>query len=126
LTWTDSGRGENIITKELDDCVIEENFTSFDEPPFRGNSVSTYDVKAGRWRQTWVDNQGGFYAFEGGMAGDSMILGCEAKTSDGAPSLLRMVFHNIEKNSLDWSWERSVDGGKSWLVLWAIHYERRE
>lgn len=126
LTWADTGRGQNIITHQLDNCVIEENFTTLGPQPFRGNSVSTFDVKTHRWRQTWVDNQGGYFAFEGGMVGDSMILGCEKTGPDGTPFKLRMVFHNIKKNSLDWSWERSDDTGKSWRSLWAIHYSRRK
>ncbi len=37
--------------------------------------------------------------------------------------------HGLEAykpDSLDWSWERSDDGGKSWKVLWRIHYERKK
>jgi hypothetical protein len=37
----------------------------------------------------------------------------------------RMVFKNITANELDWSWERSLDGGKTWQVMWPIHYKRK-
>ena len=36
-----------------------------------------------------------------------------------------MVFKNIAKQSLDWSWERSLDEGKTWQVVWPIHYQRK-
>jgi hypothetical protein len=36
-----------------------------------------------------------------------------------------MVWKNITPNELDWSWEFSQDGGKSWEVQWPIHYKRK-
>jgi hypothetical protein len=40
--------------------------------------------------------------------------------------LSRMVFLNITRDSLDWRWEKSEDGGKSWQLMWPIHYERKK
>lgn len=37
----------------------------------------------------------------------------------------RMIWYNIEENSLDWNWEKSNDNGMTWKTLWTIHYERR-
>jgi hypothetical protein len=37
-----------------------------------------------------------------------------------------MVFFNIKPDSLDWSWEASTDGGKTWTVQWPIHYARKK
>ncbi|MCP4684017.1 MAG: hypothetical protein GY867_01090 [bacterium] len=121
LSWGDSGRGENVVTSELGECVIEENFTTPGGTPFIGNSISNYSAKTGKWHQPWVDNQGGHFVFEGGLVEDRMILGSEATDSTGKVFLLRMVFDDIEANSLDWRWERSDDGGQSWRVLWVIH-----
>jgi hypothetical protein len=38
----------------------------------------------------------------------------------------RMKFFNITRNSLDWSWESSLDEGKTWRQNWLIHYKRKE
>jgi hypothetical protein len=35
-----------------------------------------------------------------------------------------MRWENIERDSLDWSYERSDDDGDSWTTLWAIAYQR--
>ena len=43
---------------------------------------------------------------------------------DGAPALFRMRWENIERESLDWSWQRSDDGGETWTSLWEIEYSR--
>lgn len=127
LTWDENGRGRNIISKILDEKVIQEQFTSLPDdatPPFVGLSLSVFDAQTGQWQQTWVDNQGGYLDFKGGMAGDKMILSRPA-VIEGQPVQQRMVWHNIQADALDWSWERSGDEGQSWKVLWAIHYERR-
>ena len=125
LTWGDSGRGTNIITRELDNCVIEEHFSAEPKGTFDGRSVSTYDVKYHRWLQTWVDNSGGYLDFVGGWTGEKMIFWREAVTDSGS-FLQRMVYYDIEKNSLDWKWEKSTDGGANWQTLWQIHYKRKQ
>jgi hypothetical protein len=127
LTWGENGRGRNIISKILDEKVIQEQFTSLpddDTPPFVGLSLSVFNAQTDQWQQTWVDNQGGYLDFKGGMVGDKMILSRPAIIK-GQAVQQRMVWHNIQADALDWSWERSDDDGQTWQVLWAIHYERR-
>jgi hypothetical protein len=124
LTWRDSGKGTNKITKVLDGCVILENFDGAPSMQFRGWSVSSFDVATGEWKQTWVDNQGGYLDFTGGFADGKMTLSRET-TIEGKPALQRMVFSNIGENDLDWNWEHSLDGGGTWEPRWLIHYRRR-
>jgi uncharacterized protein DUF1579 len=131
LTWPASqssqgkpGRGKNHIERALDDCVVVERFDGSPGMPLRGMSVSTFDQRAGKWRQTWVDNSGGYLDFVGGLKDGSMILTREAAVPAGRKILQRMVWKNIEADSLDWSWENSADGGQTWTVLWPVHYQR--
>jgi len=121
LTWPDGGKGTNVIRREMDGCVVTERF---DSPTLKGMSVSTYDPASKRWLQTWVDNNGSYMTFAGGLEGGRMSLSREA-TIAGKPVLQRMVWGNVTPDSLDWSWERSDDGGKTWRVVWPIHYKRR-
>ncbi len=114
-------RGTNTIRKILGDCVIEENFAG---PGLEGKSVSTFNLRSGRWQQTWVDNGGGYLDFVGGTEGANFVFSREF-TASGKKIMQRMVFKNIQQNSFDWSWEKSDDGGKSWTVLWPIHYVRK-
>ena len=44
---------------------------------------------------------------------------------DGTKILQRMVYKNITADEFDWSWESSSDGGKTWQVMWPIHYKRK-
>jgi len=73
-----------------------------------------------------VDNQGGYLLFTGEFNDGQMELRTEPSEREGKTFISRMVFRNITKNSLDWDWQRSEDGGKTWQDLWNIHYERKQ
>jgi Protein of unknown function (DUF1579) len=131
LTWPgtkpgDVQRGTNSVRRVLDNCVVEENFSGGDEMHLRGKSVSIFDTRAGKWKQTWVDNEGGYLDFVGEFIDGQMILGREVTRPDGAKNLQRMVYKNISKDQFDWSWESSQDTGKTWHVIWPVHYRRRQ
>ena len=128
--WPGSKEGEiqhgsNSIQRVLDGCVVEENFSGGNDMHLRGRSVSIFDTRAGKWKQTWVDNEGGYLDFVGEFKNGQMILGRESTRPDGTRILQRMVYKNIGANEFDWSWESSKDGGKNWQVQWPIHYKRR-
>jgi hypothetical protein len=129
LTWPGekagaTGHGSNSIKRILDGCVVHETFSGAEAMHLRGMSVSIFDGNAGKWKQTWVDNEGGYLDFVGELKDGQMILQREA-VRDGKKILQRMVWKNITANELDWSWEASHDGGKTWQVQWPIHYKRK-
>jgi Protein of unknown function (DUF1579) len=129
LTWPAQKRGEldhgtNTIRRVLDGCVVEENFSAEASGHLRGRSVSLFDPQSGKWKQTWVDNEGSYLDFTGEWKDGQMILS-RAATANGKPTLQRMVFKNIAPDEFDWSWESSSDGGKSWQVKWPIRYKRK-
>ena len=119
-----AGTGTNHITSAFDGCVVQEQFNGAPGMPLRGGSYSVYVPQAKAWKQTWVDNQGGYLDFSGGMESGSMILSRDGLTPQGQQVKQRMVWKNITHDAFDWSWERSTDGGKSWTVVWPIHYTR--
>lgn len=130
LTWPsekagETGHGGNNIKRIMGGCVVEERFTGGDSMHLRGMSVSTFVTRAGKWKQTWVDNEGGYLDFVGEFKDGQMILSREGVAPGGAKILQRMVWKNISPKELDWSWEFSKDGGKSWEVQWPIHYKRK-
>jgi hypothetical protein len=120
------GRGTNSIKAILDSCVIEENFVDLAPSSLRGMSVSVYNQRLGKWQQTWVDNQSSYLDFVGEFKDGKMILSRHATTKAGKEIIQRMVWHNIAKDQLDWNWEASEDGGKTWKVNWQIHYARKK
>lgn len=125
--WYDSSgtkySGNNTINKILGGCVIAENFDGNPGVNFMGKSFSVYNKKKKIWEQTWVDSQGSYMLFTGGMNNDKMILSREVNTKKGSVQQ-RMVFYNITEKSFDWNWEMSLDKGKNWELNWQIHYKR--
>jgi len=129
LTWADSLHGTNRIEKMFGNCTIHENFKD-PKLNYLGQSWSVYNSNYNEWQQTWVDNAGGYIALTGGMQGDSMVLTtAERKVpvniSPTGKMINRMVYYNIKKDSFDWTWEASTDGGVTWKPGWKIHYERK-
>ncbi len=79
LTWPGNNPGEvqhgtNSIRRVLENCVVEENFSGGSDMHLRGKSVSLFDTRAGKWKQTWVDNEGGYLDFVGEFKDGQMIL----------------------------------------------------
>ena len=124
VSWGEGQQGTNRIDKILDGKVIREQFDGNPAMPFRGMSLSVYDSRRGLWRQTWVDMEGNYWAFRGSFEDGRMTLSTEDVVEDKAV-MLRMVFYNIAADELEWSWERSEDGGRSWQQRWHIHYTRK-
>jgi hypothetical protein len=123
--WRDTP-ATNRVRAILDGCVIEERFRMNAEGGLRGVSVSVYDAPAAAWRQTWVDNQGGYLVFRGGMADGRMVLAtAPAPQASGDTVVSRMVFHDITADRFVWDWERSTDNGRTWTLRWTLQYRRR-
>jgi hypothetical protein len=124
LTWADTLHGTNKVERIMGGCTVQENFYD-PKMKFSGKSWSVYSVQRKLWQQTWVDTNGGYIVLSGGMQGDSMVLTTPPRSIPNGTSVSRMVYYNIKKDSFDWSWEASTDGGKSWKQNWLIHYKRK-
>jgi hypothetical protein len=117
----DGGTGRSEVRWTLREHVLEERFNG--RPVgLEGLGVSVYDPAATLWRHTWVDDAGGYFAQTGGRAGERIVL-----TTPPLPGeqLRRTVFCNIAPDGFDWLWEGSGDGGRSWVELWRLRYDRR-
>jgi len=119
----EGGEGTNTITREFDCKVVVERFEGRPSLELTGYSVSVFDAEADLWRQTWVDDNGSYFALTGGNVGDTFVLQMST-VRGGVPIELRMVFCEIEADSFRWLWERSKDGGVTWDPAWEIAYTR--
>lgn len=128
LTWTNGEgnleKGTNRIVRILEGKVIQENFTT-ENGSLKGMSISVFNSRRKTWHQAWVDNQGGYYDFEGKVEGDKRIFSTRMKEVNGMKIVQRMVFSEIKKDSLTWNWELSKDGGITWETQWKINYKRK-
>jgi hypothetical protein len=67
-------RSRNRITRILDGCAILEEFEGAPGVALVGRSVSMFDRRAARWKQVWVDNEGSWLDFEGGLENGRMVF----------------------------------------------------
>src|SRR5919106_550042 len=65
-TWGD-GTGTDSVYLDLDDRVVVESFDARPSLDYQGVSHSVYDRAARRWKQTWVDSDGNYLDFVGGL-----------------------------------------------------------
>ena len=126
-TW-EGGHGTNRLTRILRDRVI---FEAFDEATsaggsdaLHGRSWSVFDPERGLWRQTWVDDQGGYLDLTGARV-DGWFAFERAAPERGPDARQRMVFRDVTPGAFHWTWEGSADGGATWITRWAIDYRRR-
>ena len=125
-TWRNEGLthlGTNSVYADLGGMVLVENFDGRPGLDFQGLSFSVYDRNAGCWKQTWVDSEGSYLDFVGSFENGVMELRRNAEVDD-APAIFRVRWENIERDSFDWSWQRSDDDGETWTSLWEIEYSR--
>jgi len=135
-TW-DGGRGTNRISRILRGRVILEEFaetsaaeTGGSDGPeagaqaLTGRSWSVFDPGLGLWRQTWVDDQGGYFDLVGERV-EGWFAFSRAAPERGPAFRQRMIFRDIEPHAFRWLWQASTDDGATWVTRWEIHYTRR-
>jgi hypothetical protein len=116
-------KSRNRITKVLDGCAVLEEFTGAPGTKLDGRSFSTFDRVTRQWKQTWVDNTAAYLDFTGGTADGQVYFMREAERQ-GKRFKQRMIFQDVQRDSLTWRWQRSDDGGTTWFNQWEIAYRR--
>jgi hypothetical protein len=115
----------NRLTRILGDRVIREDFSGGGRNGhLNGLSLSVFDAERHIWRQTWVDDSGGYLEFVGGVA-EGCFSFRRAAPEEGPDTEYRMVFRDVQTESFRWTWEQSTDGGATWEIRWDIAYTRR-
>ena len=116
--------GRQHVEAILGGCAIAETFAAAGPgPAWAGRSYASY--QNGKWKQTWVDDQGGYLLFTGGSeAGAPMVLYGEPREQNGKTVQMRMVFHDVTATSLVWEWQRSDDAWATNVVMMKIDYKR--
>jgi hypothetical protein len=124
VSWAGGGHGTNVVRRILGDRVIEESFEGSDaDGSLQGRSLSVIDAAIGGWRQTWVDSNGAYLDFVG-VEVDGRVGFQRHAIVHGAAVVQRMVWIDVTPEAFRWQWQRSVDDGASWQVVWEIDYQR--
>lgn len=115
--------GENRIGAARDGCSLYESWQG--QGGVAGNSVNRHHKASGRWRQVWIDNQGGHLDLSGTRQGPAMVLEGE---DDEGPSRRRhrITWTPQPDGSVRQLWQSSADDGRSWQTAFDGRYVRRK
>jgi tetratricopeptide (TPR) repeat protein len=109
----------NRISLINDGCTLREEY---DTPQgYVGTSLNFYDSRLKRWHQTWIDNQGGGLALDGGLQGRDMVL---ESAPDGL-QIQRITWTPLPDGRVRQHWQSTADGGKTWTTAFDGTYSRR-
>lgn len=114
--------GTSSIQLILSSCIIFENWET---PVSAGKSFNLYDVRDGKWHQTWVDNRGLMTHYVGGLVDGKMVLDSES-TQNGQKTIARMTFSKLPNGDVRQHGENSTDGGKTWTTSFDFIYVRKK
>jgi hypothetical protein len=102
------------IEKLYGGCAIRENWMPLGGSA--GGSLSGFDPATGRWHQTWIGSSPGVVHFEGGSAGDKMVLTgwWPGSGPGGEDGLTRMTYSRADGDAVRQFGEFSADHGVTW------------
>ena len=114
---------ENIITLEMNDCVVHESYTN--AQGYHGESFNVYDRTRSVWHQTWVDQNGALLQLEGRLVEGAMVLEGTTVGPGGAEVLNRVTWTPNADGSVRQYWQSTTDGGATWSTAFDGTYRRR-
>ena len=114
--------GTNKVEKILEGCLVQETWSSAGSGS--GRSMNFFDPAIGRWRQTWVDQQGGVVRYEGAHQGGVMQFLGESIGADGSRVVARAVLEPLADGRLRHFIEHSHDAGETWTTYFNGTYQR--
>lgn len=116
--------GDNRIESIDGGCALLERWRG--RGGFSGTSLNHWDAATRRWRQRWVDNQGGVLELDGGHDGTRMLLSGRLPHPErpGAFQWQRIGWTPQPDGSVRQLWEHSDDEGRRWTVAFDGLYRR--
>lgn len=113
------------IEKLYNGCAIRENWMPL--VGAGGGSLNAFDPASNRWHQTWIGSQPGRVEFDGGMAGNKMVLTgfWKGVNGPGQDALIRMSYTPQLDGSVRQHGEQSTDQGLTWSTNFDFIYKKR-
>jgi tetratricopeptide (TPR) repeat protein len=117
--------GNSKIELILEDCVVQENWKSLNNP-YAGKSYNIYNTALKRWEQYWVDNVGGNIFFYGGLKDGVMDYWTDdLPQPDGTKLKRHLQFFKLGPDTVRQFSQGSSDSGRTWQVEYDFTYTRK-
>ncbi len=114
--------GHNRIEKILGGCALQEDWT--DLYGDSGRSLNYFEPATGKWKQNWVDENGGIVWYEGQVVLGAMRFSGENVAADGKRKLARVELSPMADGSVHHKIEHSSDDGKTWTIVFDAIYRK--
>lgn len=117
--------GTNSIVIMEDSCIIQENWKSAGGN-YTGTSYNFYDRTDKKWKQVWIDNQGGSLELSGNFTDGKMVLQSDKKynAKNKVNYIDRITWTPNEDGTVRQHWQRTTDGEKNWTDIFDGTYKR--
>ena len=116
--------GRSSVQQILSQCVVFENWT--DRQGGQGKSFNAYNADLGMWQQFWTDQYGRVTEYrESERTSEGGLRFLAHQRQSQVPSLIRMTFTPIDKNTVRQYGETSSNGGKTWTTSFDLYYHRK-
>jgi hypothetical protein len=117
--------GLNTVEKEQGNCVLRESWVS-SQSKMTGTSLNFFDAKQGKWRQTWIDNQGTVLELAGSLQQGKMVLVSDLATNDNGDNVLnKITWTPNDDGTVIQRWETSTNYGETWKIVFEGVYKKR-
>jgi hypothetical protein len=114
--------GASEVKKDLEDCLIEENFET--AKGFKSRSFLYFDFVVEKWFRSYADNTGQHVELSGVLEGDALVLRGEEVGPGGKQLDLRVILAPASAGGVRQTFEVSKDGGASWKEDLSLVYTR--
>ncbi len=109
--------GRNTIKPIQGGCVLHEDWVSANGV-YKGTSYNFYNASTGKWNQSWIDNQGGVLQMSGGIKDDNMVMSTlPIQNFKGEMQTDKITWIPKADGTVEQIWEKSLDNGKTWTVV---------
>jgi hypothetical protein len=118
------GKGHSKVSVSLDECMVVESWGS-DTGNHAGENVLAFNSGDKTWYGLFVDNHGRVHSLKGAMTPGAAELQGPAADENGRALLKRVRVVRVNPDKVEQIWEKSLDGGSSWLPEYRMEYLRK-
>ncbi len=124
--WKES-KAECEFSYALDGAALTINYHGqYMGAPFNGQGMQCWDRFNKQWQMVWADDMSAMMVMYTGKTEDGKTEFIAKTDMMGHPYWARITMSNVTPTSYDWTYEDSMDGGKTWNLSVKSKYTKRQ